>query len=389
MNELTKRKKLIIKGIFFILVIFVVGGVGGVYFDQRVLPFIRTNRFLSKIDFLQRASENVTVINKTEQVTIKEGDSIDEVGSQASNAVVNIVSTTQALDPLTKTQKISDQSSAGIIVTSDGLIATYRTAIIEKNAKYQIFLYDGNHYDATLVGIDNFTNLAFLKIEANNLTAISFANSDDVRAGKKIFAIGNSFGEYQNRYSSGLVSNTDKTFNLAGQAVASSEKLEGVLETDMNNKSEYVGGPIIGYSGDLLGIIGKLNINNQDVYFEVPANAVAKSVQIALTGQLDQRPVLGAYYLSITKEYSFTHSLDQDRGALIYAPSGKQGLSVIAGSPADTAGLKINDIVTMVNAQGVNLDNPLSNLISQYKKGDKIELTVIRAGQEMKIPVQL
>ena len=74
---------------------------------------------------------------------------------------------------------------------------------------------------------------------------------------------------------------------------------------------------------------------------------------------------------------------------MIYSPSGKQGLAIISGSPAEAAGIKINDIIISVNDQEVTLDNPLSNLINQNKKGDLIELTVDRNGQEIKIPVQL
>jgi S1-C subfamily serine protease len=387
-NNLKNSKKLA-KGIVALFLVFFVGGIGGVYFDQQVLPFIRTNKYLSRMNFLNRLAENVTVINKTEQITIKEDDSINEIASQASNAVVNIVSISAQKDPLTKTTKNVNQSGSGVIVTSDGLIATYRSAIIENNAAYQIFLSGGTYYPATLVGVDEFSNLAFLKIEAPNLTAISFADSSDVRPGKKIVAIGNSFGEYQNRYEAGLLSNIDKVFNLSGKTVSSSEKLEGVFEDDFKNQKEYIGGPVIGYSGDMIGIVGMLNINGQDQYFQIPSNIVKNSVNLVLQNNLDSRPTLGAYYISVTKEYALTNNLGRDRGALIYSPSGKQGLAVISGSAAEKAGLQINDIITAVGSQEINLDNSLANLIAQYKKGDIVELTVDRGGQEMKIQLQL
>ncbi|MDD5464586.1 MAG: S1C family serine protease, partial [Candidatus Moranbacteria bacterium] len=147
-----------------LFLIFSVGGIGGVYFDQQVLPFIRTNKYLSGINFLKHSAENVTVINKTEQVTIKEDDSINEVASQASNAVVNIISLGSQKDAITKLTTNTDQSGTGIVVTSDGLIATYRSAIIEKNAVYKVLLFNGANYDAKLLGIDEFSDLAFLKI---------------------------------------------------------------------------------------------------------------------------------------------------------------------------------------------------------------------------------
>lgn len=389
MNENCKNPKKFAKGICILVLIFIVGGIGGVYFDQHVLPFIRTNKVLSRINLLKRSAENVTVINKTEQITIKEDDSVNEIASQASNAVVNIISIAQQKDALNRTLKNVDQSGSGVIVTSDGLIMTHRKAIIEKDAEYKVFLFNGNSYEAKLVGVDDFSDLAFLKIDAPNLTAISFGNSADVRPGKKLVAIGNSFGEYQNRYAAGLLSNVAKTFNLGGMAVASSEKLEGVFESDFGSQREYLGGPIIGYSGDLVGIVGSLPINGQEKYFQISSDIAKKTMDLVLQSGTDTRPFLGAYYISITKEYAITHKLNRDRGALIYSPSGKQGLAIIAGSPAEKSGLRINDIVVSVNSQGVNLDNPLSNLIAQYKKGDQIELTVDRNGEEIKIQVQL
>ncbi|MDD5396723.1 MAG: S1C family serine protease [Candidatus Moranbacteria bacterium] len=389
MSENSTIAKKVAKIILILFVIFCVGGVGGVYFDQHVLPFIRTNKYLSRINFLKRSSENVTVINKTEQVTIKEDDSINEIASQASNAVVNIVSLSSQKDPLTKAQVAVDHSGTGVLVSSDGMIATYRGAIIEKNATYQVFLYNGSNYEAKLVGVDEFSDLAFLKIDASNLTAISFGDSKSVHPGKKVVAIGNSFGEYQNRYGIGLLSNIAKTFNLAGKTVSSSEKLEGVFESDFNSQNEYIGGPVIGFSGDLLGINGMIVVDGQPQYFQIPADVVNQTLSLALQGGFGERPFLGAYYVSITKEYAIANKLNLDKGALIYAPSGKQGLALIAASPAENAGLKINDIVTAVNGNQVNLDNPLSNLISSYKKGDKIELTVSRNGNEIKIPVSL
>jgi serine protease Do len=385
----TKNTRKFAKGIILVFLVFLVGGMGGVYFDQQVLPFIRTNKYLSRINFLERVAENVTVINKTEQVTIKEDDSINEIASQASNAVVNIISIAPQKDPLTKTIKNVNQSGTGVVVTSDGLIVTYRSAIIEKDANYQVFLFNGKNYEANLVGIDEFSNLAFLKIDVPNLTAISLGDSADVHPGKKLVAIGNSFGEYQNRYAAGLLSNIDKTFNLGGGTVATTEKLEGVFETDFNNQKEYIGGPVIGYSGDMIGLVGMLVIDNQEQYFQVPSNVVQDSINLALQDKLDARPFFGAYYISISKEYAITNNLDRDSGALIFSPSGKQGLAIIADSPAEKSGLRINDIVISVNDKTIDLDNPLSNLISQYKKGEQVELTVDRNGEEIKIPVQL
>lgn len=389
MSKKTVALKYLAKLTLFFAIIFSVGGIGGVYFDQQVLPFIRTNKLLSRIDFLKRSTENVTVINKTEQVTIKEDDSINEIASQPSNAVANIISLGSQKDAITKLTKNIDQSGTGVVATSDGVIVTYRSAIIEKNAIYKVLLFNGASYDAKLLGVDEFSNLAFLKIEANNLTAISFGDSSSVRPGKKVVVIGNSFGEYQNRYATGLLSNIAKAYNLAGKTVSSSEKLENVFESDFNNQGEYVGGPMIGYSGDMIGLVGSIVVDGEAQYFQITSDVVQKTLELALSGALESRPYLGVYYISITKEYAIAHNLNRDRGALIFSPSGKQGLAIISGSPAESAGLEINDIILSVNNQNISLDNPFSNLVAQHKKGDTIELLVERENKEIKISVKL
>lgn len=388
LNQVKIKKTAKIIAIIFL--IFVVGGIGGVYFDQKVLPFISANRYLSRIGFLGHAAKNVTVIRTIEQVTIKDAESINEISSQASNATVNILSLGSQRDPMTKLTKKINRTGTGVILTSDGMIVTYRGAIMEgEGTTYKIFLYDGSYYDATLLGIDSFTDLAYLKVSAPNLTAISFGDSAAVQPGKKLVVIGNTFGEYQNSYAAGILSDINKTFNLGGLALASTEKHEGVFEVDFSNQAKYLGGPLINYNGELIGIVGKLTIDNADHYFEIPSNEIQDSLKFALAGNFESRPFMGAYYISISKEYALANGLDRDSGALIYSPSGKQGLAILAGSPAEKAGLQINDIVTAVNDQEIDLNNPLSNLIGWHKKGDIVELTIERNGKESKLSLQL
>ncbi|MCX6765954.1 MAG: S1C family serine protease [Candidatus Moranbacteria bacterium] len=390
-NNKSNRIKSVIRFIVIALAIFVIGGLGAVTMENYVFPRLSATQLFSKYKFLQKAGEKTTIISKTEQVVVKEDDSVNQIASQAATAVVNIISVSEKKQKILESKEafLSEKGATGILVTSDGLIVTYRAAIIEKDARYTVFTYDGVRYSATLVGIDEFTNLAYLKIDASNLPAVSFANSSDFQPGKKLIAVGNSPGEYQNRFAAGLLSNINKTFNIAGKTVSSSEKLEGVFETDFENQTAYLGGPIINYNGELVGVIGSVLIDNREHFFQIPANAVRRSLELAIKNELANRPVLGIYYVPITKEYAIVNNLARDRGALIFSSSGKEGLAIITGSPAEKAGLQINDIIIAVTGQEVNLDNPLSNLLSQYKKGEEVELLVLRENREIKIKVDL
>jgi serine protease Do len=374
------------------LVIVFFGGLGVLVVNSYVLPKVAAYPSLAKHSLFRGATENTTIINKTEQVVVREDDSVEKIASRAASSVVNVISVAQD-------EKIPAKASAptipqsvngsGVLVTNDGLIVTYRKVILEKNAGYTVLLYNGLSYPAELVGIDNLTNLAYLKIQASNLPAISFADSDDMAPGKKLIALANSSEEYQNRFSNALLSNINKTFNLSEKTVASSEKWEGVFEADFPNQKEYLGGPLINFNGEMVGVVGVSDFDNQKQYFLLPSNVVRKSLELAIRGDLEKRPFLGVYYVPITKYMSIISHIGRDRGALVYAPSGKSGLAVIAGSPAEKAGLQVNDIIVAVNGQEINLANPLSVSLGRFSKGDKVELTVLRNGEERKIEVGL
>lgn len=365
-----------------ILIVFVVilGGLGGVLADRYAFPYLSTVSWFSKIDFLKKSIENVTVINRTEQVFVKEETSLSKITNQISSSVVNIISIPERTMP---------QNGTGLIVTSDGLIMTYATAIIAENAKYKTLTFDGNSYDASLVGVDAYSNLAFLKINASNLPAVAFGDSDNAQPGEKIVAIGNSLGSYNNIFSSGLLESFNPSFNLAGKTVSSSEKMEGVFETDLSSENNFIGGPVVDYSGAVIGIVGAIQKDNEKAYFAIPSNKAQNVINRAIKNELGQNPYLGIYYVPILKTFALANNLGADKGALIYSPSGQQGLSIIAGSPAQKAGLQIKDTILAIENQQIDEKNALSDLLYHFKKGDLIELTIMRNGQEQKVKVRL
>lgn len=241
-------------------------GLAGIIADRVLLPKIAADS-LSRWGIFRKAAENTVIINKTEQVMIREDDSVETIALSASPSVVNILSVRRGATRKLprwerRRRKYRHASRSGVLVTNDGLIATFHTALLE-NASYTVFLYNGTSYPATLVATDSLTGISYLSIAASNLPSISFAESDSIRAGKKLILIANTSEEYRNRYSTGLLGNTDKTFNIAGGAVASSERWEGVYTVDAATLAPYLGGPAIDYQGDLVGIVGNAP-NNGD-----------------------------------------------------------------------------------------------------------------------------
>lgn len=369
------------------------GGIGSVVIDRFIIPKFADSAIFYQFSFLKKATENTTIINKTEQVVVREDDSVEKIASQATTAVVKIISIGNDTKLIKSVDTISNVPAyivgSGVLVTNDGLILTYRKAIMEKNASYTVELFNGVTYQAELVGVDALTNLAYLKISATNVPAISFSNSDDIRSGKKLIALAAASQGRQNQFSTALLNTINKTFNLSEKTVASSEKLEGVFTMDFPNQKDYIGGSVINYNGEMVGMVAFTELDNQKQYFVISSNTIKSSLDLMLRGGLDTRPTLGIYYLSITKEINLAYHLNHEQGALIFSPSGKSSLAIIAGSPAEKAKLQINDIILAVNGKEINLENPLSVVIGQFKKGDTVELSVSRDGIDQKIGVSL
>ncbi|MFZ2975101.1 MAG: S1C family serine protease [Candidatus Moraniibacteriota bacterium] len=374
------------KKTILILGIVLIAGLSGIIADRYFFPYLANSRFFAKNEFLKKATENVTVINKTEQVYIKEESSINKITNQIVPTIVNVVSYQENAN--NKNNLISSTNNTGEILTSDGIIMTSASAIIP-NGNYKVILNDGNIHDAKILGIDKWSNLAFLKIIASNLPVMPFGNSDEYNPGEKLIAISNNTPNYQNKFTAGLLSSFDTSFNISGEALSKAENIEGVFLTDFNEKILSIGSPVIDYSGQMMGVTGSAMKNGRLEYFQIPSNKIKLILEKVIDNSLDSSIALGIYYLPINKSLALANNLSTEQGALIYSASGQQGLAVISNSSADKAGLKINDIIKKVGDEEITNKNNLSDILYEYKKGDKVEFTVLRVGKEMKLEVQL
>ncbi len=384
------RLKKIIKIILKAAIVFVIASMSVFFVEYYLFPRLALNSFFSRFDFFKKANEKSVVINRTEQIVVREGETVSELASKTSPSVVNIISF-EKISGSGLQKKAADQmakTGSGVTLTSDGLIATYRGVIIEENADYQVITQSGATLAAKLEGIDEFTNIAFLRVEASNLNVVPFANSDDFKPGRKILALGlSSQGEVY--FASGLLSGVNKTFNISGMSVSSSEKMEGVFETDFVRDDRFAGGPLVSYNGEMVGLTGFVIIDNQKIFFQIPSNVVKNSMRLMINGELDKRPFLGLYYMPINAYIKLKYSISVNNGALVYSPRGIESLAVMAGSPAEKAGFRLGDVVLRVNNKEINAENPLSNLVSEIKKGENVEFLVLRSGKEITLRTQL
>ncbi|OGI28012.1 MAG: hypothetical protein A2359_02315 [Candidatus Moranbacteria bacterium RIFOXYB1_FULL_43_19] len=383
----------IVRIVFFVLLVFFLSGASLIVIDRYIFPYLATVKWAGKYDFFKKATQDIVVVNKTEQVTVSEDQTISRYSNESASSVVEILSLKdESKDPGKMKDADFVKYGSGLVITADGLILAHREAILDEKSKYRIFIQKDKFFDARLVAIDSFTNLVLLKIDgAPSLPVASFIASEDMKVGMKAVAIGRSGNNFQAIYKAGLVSQYDSDFSLAG-ALPLSDKLQGVYiaDFDMNEEGDdkVVGGAVSNYSGSVIGILGVRKISGQKQYFIVSSDLIQELMNHYISSGSVKRGTLGAYYFSLTSESAALFG-SPDRGALVYSPSGQQGLAIIAGSAAEKAGLKIQDVILSVNGEEVNAENNLARLVSKHKPGEEISLKVMRDGQEIELKAVL
>lgn len=391
------------KLVFLIFLILIVGGVAGVVGERFVMPWLSTFPALENCSLVKKANERVTVINQTKEITVKEDYSVANIAEKVSPAVVSIVSfyeddkKIETISKIKSSQDIQKNIKTGLILTNDGLIVSILDDVARKimkadeelvkdeasNWKFKVLAGNNKEFEAKILAVDEFRNLIFYKVDRGDLPVPSLGDSASIEIGEKVVICGNAGGEYQNSFSSGLIKEKDYTFTLLNSELSSSEKLEGAILLDAKIEDRNVGGPVLDYNGDVIGIVNQVEKDGQKIGFIIPINDLKPTINKVLEEKEIQNPSLGVYYLSINREIALLNNLKVDRGALIYSFSGQQGLAVIQGSAADEAGIKFGDIIIGIGGKIIDLQNPLSKLISEYQPGDEIDIKLIRGEEEL------
>ena len=282
----------------------------------------------------------------------------------ASPAVVNIQVTQMRRDRFGRAGEIGGAGSGVIVDAKGGHILTNHH-VIDGADKIQVTLHDGRTLDAEIVGSDAGTDIALLKVEPDNLTEMPIGDSDSVRVGDFVIAIGNPYG-LDNTVTSGIVSALGRTgINRGG--------FENFIQTDASINPGNSGGALVNMDGELIGInsmIFSRSGGNVGIGFAVPTE-IASSImgQILDFGEI-RRGLLGVEFNNIDRAAAKTLDLDVDGGALI--------TRVLPNSAAEKAGLKVGDIIVGVNDKTVASGTELRNTIGLMRTGDVIGLRYLR-----------
>jgi len=274
-------------------------------------------------------------------------------------------------------REFRDQPSqgSGVIVRQDGYILT-NNHVVGDAYDIRVTLNDGREYEAHLIDGDPGTDLAVIKIDESGLTAARFADSDDIRVGQWVLAVGNPFG-YDNTVTSGIVS-------AKGRPSIGLSEYGNYIQTDAAVNPGNSGGPLVNLRGEIIGINNAIvtrNSGNMGIAFAIPANMAKSVVRSILTTGHVVRGWIGVTFKPLTNDLAKSFGYDSLRGIMVN--------SVVVDGPAEAAGLHRGDIVTSLNGKTIENSDQFRNLVARAVPGVTVDLDVFRLGKERRVDLTL
>jgi serine protease Do len=286
------------------------------------------------------------------------------------------------------TEKREVGGGSGFFISADGYIVTNKHVVDDDKAEYTVLTNDGKKYDAEILAKDSMLDVAILKVKGNGFSYLSFGDSDRLKPGQTVIAIGNALGEFRNSVSVGVVSGLSRSV-VAGDLFGKSEQLEGVIQTDAAINPGNSGGPLLDIAGKVIGVNVAMSRGAENIGFALTSNTVKNIADsVKQYGEI-VRPYLGVRYIRITEELKKKNNLTVDYGVLVSRGETPEDLAVIPGSPADKAGIAENDIILEVDGVKLEQDKSLASIIRQKGIGQTVKLKILHKGSEKEIEVKL
>jgi len=267
---------------------------------------------------------------------------------------------------------------SGFIISSDGYILT-NNHVIEGADEVHVRMTNGDEFEALIIGTDSASDVALIKIDAENLQKVKFGNSDKLKVGEWVLAIGSPFN-FEYSVTKGIIS-------AKGRALGGNDRYVPFIQTDVPINPGNSGGPLFNMDGEVIGINSQIYTRSggfMGVSFAIPINiALNVTEQLKENGSVERGWLGVEMYPPFNDDIDLAHSLGLDRadGALI--------ARVFAGSPAASAGILANDVLVEFNGQAIRRYSDLPPLVGLLSPGDEVPVKIIRSGEEQSIDVSI
>ena len=275
--------------------------------------------------------------------------------------------------------QVESGAGSGVVISSDGYILT--CAHVVSGASNITVTIGDTDYPATVVGEDDTSDVAVLKIDATDLTPATVGNSDNLAVGESVLAVGNPLGELGGTVTSGIVSALNRSVTIQG---TSSTNTMSLIQMDASVSPGNSGGGLFNMNGELIGLVNAKSSSSdaEGLGFAIPINDAIKVAQDLLeNGYVSGRPYMGITYLAVTDA--------QTAAQLNVNAYGVYVVDVVQGGPADKAGLKTGDRIVSIDGTEIAQKDDLGTLIQQHAAGDTLSITVAREGQMQTVSLTL
>lgn len=274
------------------------------------------------------------------------------------------------------TEKVQVSSGTGFFVSADGMIVTNKHVVEDTAAEYSIIMNDGRKMPAKILARDPLQDVAILKVEGNNFNSIPLGDSDKLKIGQSVIAIGNALGEFQNTVSIGIISGLHREITATGSQ-SGPEDLRELIQTDAAINKGNSGGPLLNLSGEVIGINVAMAQGAENVGFALQINIAKRDILDVKEFGTIKYPYLGIRY-QMAADYGFI------------LKKGDNGESAVAkGSPAEKAGLKEGDVLLEFNGTKILSASIFNFLMDKARVGEKVSLKILRDGKEINMEAVL
>lgn len=297
------------------------------------------------------------------------------VAAAGLQSVVEITTESLTYNNSIMGQYVSQGAGSGVIISEDGYIAT-NNHVVNGATKITVRTHGGEEYRASLIGTDEKTDLAVIKIEAKGLAAAQYGDSGNLLVGQNVLAIGNPLGELGGTVTQGIISALDREVEIEGQKMR-------LLQTDASVNPGNSGGGLFDGNGKLVGIVNAKSSGSgiEGLGFAIPINTASDVIdELINNGYVTGRVEAGITVVYMDEDAAYMYRLDEP-GVYIY--------SVTGGSAADKAGLRSGDQILTVDGKEIKETTEVVDIVQSHKVGDSVDFKVKRDGKETVITVIL
>jgi S1-C subfamily serine protease len=300
---------------------------------------------------------------------------IQEILAKVEPAVVSIRTRTLSLGDLLKPVP-GEGAGTGFVIGSDGVIVT-NNHVVSGAQSIEVVFADDRKMPARVLGRDPTTDLAVVKVDASDLPVAALGDSDQLKVGDDVIAIGNALGlQGGPTVTRGIVSAENRTITAENGT-----RLEHVIQTDTAINPGNSGGPLVNSAGEVVGINTAVAGDAQNIGFSIAITAAKPIIEELRQGTTRTRPFLGVKMFTVTPSIAEELSLKADSGALV--------ADVTAGSGAEVAGIRNGDVITSIDGKDVKAAEDVTSAVSTHKPGDEIKVTYRRADETNDATVKL